>query len=130
MIILMVLFTQSVWAGMTSVLTVSTAVQTALERNPTIISAQEKLVEQDGNKSFAFAQIFPTVSASLGAIHRKDAVNTANPAFGGQAYNTYAADLKGTQPIFVAGALSAGLDSAKLGREMSDLDLEIAQRNL
>ena len=130
MIILLLLLTGSVWAGITTELTVSSAVKTALERNPTVIAAQEKLIEQDGNRSYAFAQIFPTVSSTLSTVHRKDAVNTANPAFGGEAYNTYAADIKGTQPIFVAGALSAGLDSAKLSREMSDLDLEITQRNL
>ena len=130
MIVLLALLTQTAWAGMTTVLTVGTAVQTALERNPTVLTAREKLIEQDGNKSFAFAQIFPTVSSSLSTYHRKDAVNVSNPAFGGEAYNTYTADLKGTQPLFVAGALSAGLESAKLGREMSDIDLEIAQRDL
>src|SRR5689334_17639495 len=87
-------------------LSVRSAVQTALDRNPGILQARAKVEEADHRSGLAYSYFFPTLSATGSAFYKKDAANNPAALFGASPYNSYNLGLQITQPIFVGGALT------------------------
>ena len=111
-------------------LSLRSAINIALERNPVIGAAKSRFEESDSLLGQVRASAFPTLSAALNATHKKDAVSFGSPSFGGEAYNTYNAQLNLVQPLYVGGAFWAGYSVAQQEKAIRRLDFEIARRDL
>lgn len=110
--------------------TLHSAVEAALSHSPSVHAAQLKLKESDGAISLASTTIFPTIGANVAAMYRKDPLNTGNPLFGGEPYNTYDFNFRLTQPLYSGGQLKAGLEIARKDLRQRELELGIARRDL
>ena len=110
--------------------TIESAVHTAIERNPTVQNDRDKINEEDATIKFAWAQVFPTISGIGTYNELKNAVNTGSGAFNGTAFNDYDAELKLSQPLYQAGAISSGIASVQKERQARQYDLEVAERDL
>ncbi len=111
-------------------ITLREAVERALGKNPTVLKAREHVQETDAVSRTTIAQLFPTIAGTLLAQHRKDTLNSAAPLFDGTPYNLYNFGFTLTQPLLQGGALWASVKGAKKDREISRLDLEIAERDM
>lgn len=107
-----------------------TAVQRAVDNNHSIQKAKA-LIEQHGyDKNAKRAVLFPSLNFEGSEAEQKDSVSSSgSAAFGGSAYNQYAAALKLSQPLFAFGSLAA-IEAANYDTKLSQIDLEIAVRDL
>lgn len=127
LLILISLSAHSVLAA-PEVLTIRTAVERALNSNPNILNAREKMSEGKSLHSAGISRLFPSVDVHLSSERRKDSVLTGLAAFNGERYNQYEAGLQLVQPIYT-GELWAGLRAAASEKEVRELDLKIAERD-
>lgn len=111
-------------------LTLKGAAQTALEGNPTVRSARLRFEELEQRATSAVSAFFPTLSANLGTTFKKDPLTNPFALFGGEAYTLYGVGLQLVQPIPLDGGLFGQLKSARAGRDLAALDLQIAERDL
>lgn len=112
-------------------LSIRDAVKLALERNPDIRAAREKLTESDESLALAISQLFPTLSATGSASRQKNTVILgALDAFGGNAYNQYALALKLNQPLYQNGSIAHGIAFSKKEQEIRKKDVEVLERDL
>ncbi len=111
-------------------ITLREAVERALAKNPTVLKAREHVQEVDAVSRTAISQLFPTISGTLLAQHRKDTLNSAAPLFDGTPYNLYNFGFILNQPLLQGGALWASVKGAKKDRDISHIDLEIAERDM
>lgn len=109
-------------------LTLHSAVEMARSSNPSVRSSQEKVKQTDQDVPLARALLMPNVSLTANQSENQDA---ANQAFRQQdnTYNQYKSDLGLVQPLFVYGSFSA-IDSARKGRDINRLNVEITSRDL
>ncbi|MFN7684675.1 MAG: efflux RND transporter permease subunit [Oligoflexia bacterium] len=105
------------------------AIQEALENQPQVKQARERLVQFEADEGRAFATLFPVINANLSAMTRKDAVVSNFVRFNGEPYNSYSANIQAQQPLLVFGFFS-GIHLTRTDRELRQLDLEIASRDL
>lgn len=105
------------------------AVKSAMEKNPTVLSARDKLREVESGIPLTRSALFPSVQAGLGAFYKKDPLNIGNPAFGGEPYNFYDFNVKVLQGVYAGGGVSAAISTAKLENRIKELDLAIAERD-
>lgn len=110
-------------------LTLLQAVREAVEKNPQLLEAKEKVNQSDAQIPVTRASLLPNVSLVGSAAEKKDAVNSGFARFGGDPYNNYSADLRLTQPLFVYGSVEA-VNVAHRDRDLRRLDREIVQRDL
>ncbi|HAR43956.1 MAG TPA: hypothetical protein DCS07_15195 [Bdellovibrionales bacterium] len=113
----------------TAVMTIKLARDAAFAYNPDLRSTRERLVELRAVKSQAISHLFPSISASGNASHRKDAANGA-AAFGGEPYNVYRLGVDLAQPLFDGGASFAALSQVRKEQGIRNYDLQIAEREL
>jgi HAE1 family hydrophobic/amphiphilic exporter-1 len=112
-------------------LSIQSAVQYALDRNPDVLSGREAIEQDNKNIKYAITQVFPTINATGSALKEKDAVLENNGAsFGGNAYNTYTIIGKLTQPLWDGGAILAGLSYANKDKQIKQKNLEITERTV
>jgi len=109
-------------------LTIGSAVQQALDKNPDIMKAREALSQSNYDYSAAFSKVLPTLSASAQGMHQKDASVLNNANFNGESYNQYQLSLNLVQPLFDGGAMFAALRYGKKNKEIKDYALEISER--
>ena len=114
----------------TLTLSIKDAIMRALDRNPDELNYKERIREDEANKAYAISQLFPNISALGQALVQKDAVGTNTAQFGGDSYNKYIAQLHLTQPLYVGGALTGGLNYADKDIEIRKLDLTVIERDL
>ena len=112
----------------TAALTISSAVQQALNKNPDVMKAREARNQSDYDYSTAFARVLPTLTGTAQGMNQKDASLLANPNFGGESYNQYQLSLNLAQPLFDGGAMFAGLRFGKKDKEIKDYAVEISER--
>lgn len=118
------------FAEATPPLSIGVAVEHALERNPDLLRAKEALSQSQEDYRTAIGKALPTVSAQANGAYQKDSALLNFPNFGGEAYNQYQVYLSLNQPLYVGGAITAGLHSAEKNREIQKYALEIAERTL
>ena len=109
--------------------TIQESVSRALEKNPTVLSAREAVVQTEANQSFAFRHIFPVVNGTALASHQKAPSNTTNPLFNGDPYNYYTAGLNLVQPLYDS-SVSAALRYAQKDVKIKNLAEEISERTV
>lgn len=116
----------SAWAAKESI-AIATAVDRSMASNPSVIELRQKVEEADHLVHGAWSQAFPNLQTTFSALRKKDAAGRTSTAT--QEYNSYDAQLKLTQPLYVGGAFWAGLASTKKEFDIRKLDLEIAERD-
>jgi outer membrane protein TolC len=112
-------------------LTVRAAVDQALARNAGLQEAKEKYNQGRFTAWGGWSTLLPAVNLEGSGAHRKDSVANKTPgsvAFGGEPYNLYSVNVKGSQPIFVWGSLAA-VRKAGYQRDTEAAELEIAERS-
>src|SRR6185312_15983350 len=114
-----------------SSLTLKQAYEKAQQLNPSLMQSKENLNQADTEIPLARANLFPVLTGTAQGEQKKDSVNAGgnNTLFSGDPYNQYNAGLHLTQPLFAKGLFSA-LDLAKKDKQISSLNIEIANRNL
>ena len=123
--------TNGAWSASTpppNALTLKQIVELAQAYQPDLKNAEERVRESDAHDSQAFATLFPTVSSSVVLSEKQDAVSSA-AAFGGDPYNFYQFSLDVSQPLFRAGALSAGRRAVQREREGRVIDALVLKRD-
>lgn len=111
-------------------LTIGKAVNLAKSHNPEVKNAMEKINEVDAQIKSYVSALFPTLSASALALHKKDSVNGGSSIFGGDPYNAYSFSLSVSQPLFVGLGDWAMLSATRKDRQIRLYELEMAERNL
>ena len=111
-------------------LNIQDAIEQALSRNPDVNNDRERIKEDEKNIDYAYSQLFPTVVGTGTGTRQKDAVVTGNANFGGNAYNNYNVAIKASQPLYVGGAITAGLGVVKKDKQIREKDLEVVERDL
>ncbi len=106
------------------------AVNRALSANPALQASKEKVNETSYSISVAKAALFPEITAYASAYKKKDSVaNRTSVPFGGNAYNSYNASIKGEQTLLKWGTFSA-VRYADYAEQLAQNDADTAQRNL
>ena len=111
-------------------LTLGKAVGLAMDRYPTVMEAREHVKEADAAISFVVSQVFPNISAQGNASYNKSAADNPLALFGAEPYNQYFVNLSFNQPIYQGGALWAGLMGARKEKQVQEMNLDLAQRDL
>lgn len=112
------------------VISLRAAVDRALSANPSLQAARERANETGYSVSVARATLLPEITATASAYKRKDAVaNRTSVPFGGEAYNSYNANIRGEQPLLKWGMLSA-VRYADYAEQVAQADADIAERDL
>ncbi len=126
-----VLFGSStLWAGVPKVMSLRVAVERALAKNPLILDAGEKIHASEASMGLSLAPALPQVVLNGSANSKKDPLNLANPAFGGEPYNSYDVNLKVTQSIYAGGATLSAYSDAQKEKRIRTLDRGIVERGL
>jgi outer membrane protein TolC len=111
------------------VLTIRSATDIALERNPTILEAQEKITETGAQTALAKALLYPNLTANLSGNYKKDATNLPMFArFNGNPYNQYLFNFHLSETVYFG--ISSGLEIPRKDQELSRASLEAAARDL
>ena len=111
-------------------LSLKSAVALALEQNPGVVQAKEKLEQDNADKWTAVSKALPSVNLTGGAESRKDPVNTAAALFNGLPYNEYTFLFQANQPLFDGGAALFGIKAANKQKDINTEDLAISERDL
>ncbi len=101
----------------------------AQQQNPDLRYAEERLKEANASYFKAWSELAPKIDGLASATRQKDGSVIPGAKFGGDPYNRYAAELRGTQPLFVRGTF-AGLFSQTQEKKIRAIDLKIAERDL
>jgi len=128
LIIMSALCTKTVEANPSSALTIQSAVDQALEKNPDVLKAREVVEQSHFDFSAAIGKALPTVAATFNASYQKDAADQQFPNFGGETYNQYTFGLTATQPLFDGGAVFAALRYGTKNKEITNYALQIVER--
>lgn len=114
-----------------NIITIRDAIDSALNNNPTILQAREKLNEDRAATSLVRASLFPVVNFVGLGLYEKSAVGaTTNAApFNGEPYNNYNLDFKLLQPLFAYGSFAA-VRNSDYDRQINSVDIEIAERSI
>lgn len=112
------------------VISLRAAVDRALSANPALQAVREKANETGYSISVARASLLPEITASASAYKRKDSVaNRTSVPFGGEAYNSYNANIRGEQIFLKWGTLSA-VRYADYAEQVAQAEADIAERDL
>ena len=112
------------------VISLRSAVDRALSANPALQASRERVSETSWGISQARASIFPEVTAYASAYKRKDSVaNRTSVPFGGEAYNSYNANIRAEQPLLKWGIFSA-IRYAGYAEDLAANEASIAERDL
>ncbi len=110
-------------------MTLLSAVKIALDHNPAVRTAREKINEGFANESYAFAKIFPTVQGVGTAAVQKDSALSGGGPFQGDVYNNYNVQLQLNQPLYDGGALFAAVRYADKDEKIRSLSVEMSERD-
>jgi outer membrane protein len=110
-------------------MTLGSAVQEAMNENPVVLQAREKVNELASTLKTAFSQLFPNLSAYGNGNYKKDPLTNQYALFGGQPYNMYNAGLQITQPIYSGNLLSGGIGVAKSQQNQAEISFMMSQRD-
>lgn len=110
-------------------LTLKAAAEKALALNPALNEKQEHVNEMGEHAPLAVSQLMPSMKLTVNEGRAKDPLVYPFALFNGEPYNKYQDDLNLAQPLFAFGSVSA-IRAAKLDRKLSELDVQIAQRDL
>lgn len=114
--------------ALTTPMTIKSAVQHALDRNPDVLKAREMVNQAGYDYHTAIAKVFPTISASAVGDYEKDSSLLNFPNFGGNAYNQYQVFFSLDQPVYQGGAILAGFRYAKANREIQGYAAQVQER--
>jgi outer membrane protein len=109
--------------------TIESAVQTTLERNPTLQYYRERLTEDHEAYSLAIGKIFPAINFQGTSNYLKNPASDVGTVFGGEAYNQYDVNFNVNQPLWDGGALLAGYQYAKKDIISRQTDLDASERD-
>jgi outer membrane protein TolC len=109
-------------------MTIKTAVQHALDRNPDILKSREAVNQAGYDYRTAIAKVFPTISANATGDYQKDSSLLNYPNFGGNAYNQYQVFFSLNQPVYQGGAIMAGFRYANDNREIQRYSAQVTER--
>lgn len=110
--------------------TLGAAFERAMENNPQIRSARERVQETEAGLRLAVSAIFPTITGASNLYTKQDASNSAAAFFGGQPYNIYQVTLTATQPLFDGLGFWNAWAAARKNVDLARLDLEVLERDL
>lgn len=111
------------------VLNLKDVLKIALENNPALLAAKEKLNQYESQKNLTRSGLFPVLTWNLGGTYLKDAVYTGNPKFNGDPYNQYSSDLKLSQTLYTKGAMEA-IEVVAADKKIQLANIEIQERTL
>lgn len=112
-----------------NVLDLKEVIKIAIDHNPRVLAAREKLNQFDAQKSLITSSLYPNISWILNGNYQKDAVYTGSPKFNGDPYNQYGSDLKLNQVLFGKGLLSA-VTQSDYDRKIQQVNVELEERAL
>jgi len=112
-----------------SALGIRDVLKIALEHNPKILAAKEKLSQYEAQKNLNKSYLYPNLTWILGGNYQKDAVYTGSPKFNGDSYNIYSSDLKFNQLLYGKGVISSIILS-DYDRKIQETNIEIEERTL
>jgi len=103
------------------------AIKMALEYSPSIRAGQEDIMAAQAGKKEAFNQFLPTASASYNWVHADETpyARTSQGFFQTGTQDTYQFTTSVSQPIFTGFKVSTQYALAKLGVDISSLELEL-----
>jgi outer membrane protein len=110
-------------------MTIGTAVQTAMNENPLVKQARERLNEVDATLRGSYSALFPTIAAIGNGNYKKDPVTNPYALFNGEPYNMYNVGLQITQPIYQGGLLTGGIGLAKSQSSQAEINYKMTERD-
>jgi outer membrane protein len=111
------------------VLKLQDAVNLAVDRNPAVLQAKEKLNEASAVSTLALAKSLPVVNGTLQANRQKDSLNSSRPRFDGDSYNFYTGQLEFSQTLLQRGYLST-IFAGGVEKPIREFDLQTSKRDL
>ncbi|MDR3606525.1 MAG: TolC family protein [Oligoflexia bacterium] len=111
-------------------LSIQSAVQYAMDRNPDVQTGREAIHQDDENVRYATSLIAPNIVGTGYSAIQKDAVLNTQPSFGGNSYNQYQLELKLTQTLWDGGLILAGWKYAQKDRQIKQKSLDITERTV
>ncbi len=128
-IIFYLIFNSLLASAEISVLGIKDVLKIAIDHNPKILAAKEKLFQYENQKSLNKSYLYPNLSWNFGGTYQKDALYNGSPKFNGDPYNFYSSDLKLNQLLYGKGALSA-ISLYDYDRKIQEATVELEERSL
>ena len=127
--IILILTSMDIFSAVDPALDLKQVIKVALQNNPTLQAAQEKLNQYEAQRNLSISSLYPTLTWNLGVAYLKDASYSGTPKFGGVAYDQYSSDLKLVQPLYSKGLYSA-INVADYDKKIQVSAIEIEERSL